>query len=99
MVRYDVDKNRKQVRVIAPEYTYLITSILSDPNAQCADFGCGGVSVPGRQVAVKTGTSEPFDPEGPNAGKIGETWTFGYTPDYVVGIYGGNADNAPIINL
>jgi membrane peptidoglycan carboxypeptidase len=50
-------------------------------------------------VAVKTGTSEPFDPRGPNRGKIGETWAFGYTPDLVVGIWAGNSDNAPIVNI
>ena len=48
---------------------------------------------------MKTGTSEPFDPKGPNAGKIGETWAFGYTPDLVVGIWAGNSDNAPIMNI
>ncbi len=47
----------------------MITSILTDPNATCLTFGCGGVTVPGYQVAVKTGTSEPFDPNGPNGGK------------------------------
>jgi hypothetical protein len=62
-------------------------------------FGCGQISVPGRQVAVKTGTSEPYDPKGPNAGKIGETWAFGYTPDYVVGIWAGNSDNSPVVNI
>jgi membrane peptidoglycan carboxypeptidase len=50
-------------------------------------------------VAVKTGTSEPFDPQGRNAGKIGETWAFGYTPDLVVGIWAGNSNNAPIDHI
>jgi membrane peptidoglycan carboxypeptidase len=48
---------------------------------------------------VKTGTSEPFDPKGPNAGKIGGTWAFGYTPDVVVGVWAGNTDRAPITNI
>jgi membrane peptidoglycan carboxypeptidase len=77
----------------------MITDILSDPSAQCLTFGCGGISVPGYQVAVKTGTSEPFDPAGPNRGKIGETWAFGYTRDYVVGVWAGNSDNAAIDNI
>jgi membrane carboxypeptidase/penicillin-binding protein PbpC len=50
-------------------------------------------------VAVKTGTSEPFDPKGPNAGKIGETLAFGYTPDIVVGIWAGNSDQTPVVNI
>jgi hypothetical protein len=77
----------------------MISSILSDPRAQCITFGCGGIQIPGRQVAVKTGTSEPYDPKGPNRGKIGDTWAFGYTPDMVVGVWAGNSDNAPITNI
>jgi membrane peptidoglycan carboxypeptidase len=99
VVRWDIETRRKQQRVVEEEYTYLVTSILTDPQAQCATFGCGGITVPGKTVAVKTGTSEPFDPRGPNRGKIGETWAFGYTRDFVVGIWAGNADNAPIVNI
>jgi membrane peptidoglycan carboxypeptidase len=90
---------RLEHRQFPEQQVFLVNSILSDPNAQCQTFGCGGISVPGYQVAVKTGTSEPFDPKGPNAGKIGETWAFGYTPDVVVGIWAGNSDNAPITNI
>jgi membrane peptidoglycan carboxypeptidase len=98
-VRFDVNTRRQEERVVQEEYTYLVTSILTDPQAQCIIFGCGGITVPGYTVAVKTGTSEPFDPKGPKAGKIGETWAFGYTPDVVVGIWAGNSDNAPIVNI
>jgi hypothetical protein len=48
---------------------------------------------------VKTGTSEPYAQDGPDATKIGETWAFGYTPDFVVGVWAGNSDNAPIVNI
>jgi len=46
-----------------------------------------------------SGTSEPFDPKGPDAGKIGGTWAFGYTPDVVVGVWAGNTDRTPITNI
>jgi membrane peptidoglycan carboxypeptidase len=98
-VRFDIEKHRREYRVVRPEHAYMISDILSDPRAQCITFGCGGLGVPGYRVAVKTGTSEPFDPRGPNAGKIGETWAFGYTPDLAVGIWAGNSDNAPIVNI
>jgi len=98
-VLYDADANRAEKQVVDPEYAYMITNILTDPGAQCLTFGCGGVQVPGYSVAVKTGTSEPFDPRGPNARKIGETWAFGYTPDAVVAIWAGNSDNTPITNI
>jgi membrane peptidoglycan carboxypeptidase len=90
---------RREVQVASPQQTFLVNSILSDPSAQCWTFGCGGLSVPGVQAAVKTGTSEPFDPKGPDAGKIGGTWAFGYTPDVVVGVWAGNTDRAPITNI
>jgi membrane peptidoglycan carboxypeptidase len=98
-VIFDTATIRGERRVVPEDQTYLINSILTDPQSECLTFGCGGLSVPGYTVAVKTGTSEPYDPNGPDAGKIGETWAFGYTPDVVVGIWAGNADNAPITNI
>jgi membrane peptidoglycan carboxypeptidase len=98
-VRFDVSGHRDERRVISPEHAYMMSDILSDPRAQCITFGCGGLNIPGHRVAVKTGTSEPYDPNGPNKGKIGETWAFGFTPDYVVGVWAGNSDNAPIVNI
>ena len=98
-VLFDSSTALTEERVFPEDHAFLINSILSDPNAHCLTFGCGALSVPGLPVAVKTGTSEPFDPSGPNGGKIGETWAFGYTPDVVVGVWAGNADNSPIINI
>jgi membrane peptidoglycan carboxypeptidase len=98
-VIYNVDEHRREKRVIDPEYAYMVSSILTDPRAQCITFGCGGITIPGRSVAVKTGTSEPYDPKGPDRGKIGDTWAFGYTPDMVVGVWAGNSDNTPITNI
>lgn len=80
--------------VVDPRNAYQITSILSDPNAFCITYGCGALSI-GRQWAVKTGTSEPFE----NSRAIGETWTYGYTPDLVAGVWAGNADNSPVYNI
>jgi membrane peptidoglycan carboxypeptidase len=94
-VVYDANVERQELRVIPAEYAYLITSILSDPQAQCATFGCGGLSIPGRQAAIKTGTSEPYE----NSRAIGDTWALGYTPDLVAGVWAGNADNSPMWNI
>jgi membrane peptidoglycan carboxypeptidase len=98
-VVWDINEHRAGLQVIRPEHAYMIADILSDSRAQCITFGCGGITVPGYRVGVKTGTSEPFDPKGPNRGKIGETWAFGFTPDYAVGIWAGNSNNAPIDNI
>jgi membrane peptidoglycan carboxypeptidase len=98
-VIFDIEKHRVAQQIVPPDKAYMIADILSDPGARCITFGCGGLEVPGYRVAVKTGTSEPYDPQGPNAGKIGETWAFGFTPDLAVGVWAGNADNAAIDHI
>ncbi|MDA1010904.1 MAG: transglycosylase domain-containing protein, partial [Chloroflexi bacterium] len=92
-VLYEYDTPQEQ-RVVAAEYPYLVTSILSDGSNQCITYGaCGALGLPnGYPSAAKTGTSEPFE----DSRNIGETWTIGYTPHLVAGIWAGNADNAPI---
>ncbi len=80
-------------RVVGENYAYLVTSIISDPDTQCIIFSsCGALELEDRPSGKKTGTSEPFE----DSKEIGETWTFGYTPDLVSGIWAGNSDNAPI---
>jgi len=81
-------------RIVPETYAYLISDILSDPQAQCMTFGCGGLSID-RPMAVKTGTSEPYE----ELRAIGDTWALGYTPDLVAGVWAGNADNAPMVNI
>jgi membrane peptidoglycan carboxypeptidase len=81
-------------KVTEPAYAYMVNSILSDPNAFCITYGCGSLSI-GRKWGVKTGTSEPFE----NSRAIGETWTYGYTPDLVAGVWYGNSDNSPMFNI
>jgi membrane peptidoglycan carboxypeptidase len=44
---------------------------------------------------VKTGTSEPYEENK----LIGDTWTIGYTPDVAVGVWIGNSDNTPMVNI
>ncbi|MEX2375460.1 MAG: transglycosylase domain-containing protein [Dehalococcoidia bacterium] len=90
---YEYETPEEQ-RVVAAEYPYLVTSILSDGSNQCITYGaCGALGLPnGYPSAAKTGTSEPFD----DSRDIGETWTIGYTPNLVAGIWAGNADNARI---
>ncbi|OGO51679.1 MAG: hypothetical protein A2148_09955 [Chloroflexi bacterium RBG_16_68_14] len=80
-------------RVAPAQEAYLITSILSDGQAQCLTFGCGGLSI-GRPMAVKTGTSEPYEFRA-----IGDTWAIAYTPQVVVGSWFGNADNSPMTDI
>ncbi len=84
----------QEVRVAPAQEAYMINSILSDPNATCLTYGCGGLSI-SRPAAFKTGTSEPYE----QIGLTGETWTYGYTPQLVFGSWFGNADNTPMVSI
>jgi len=88
------EPERREEQVAPAQYAYLVTNIISDPQAQCATFGCGGLNI-GRTAAIKTGTSEPYE----NSRAIGDTWALGYTPDLAAGVWAGNADNSPMVNI
>jgi penicillin-binding protein 1C len=70
-------------RVLDERAAYLITDILSDDLARIPSFGEGSILKLTRPAAVKTGTTYDFH----------DNWTVGYTPDLVVGVWAGNADN------
>ncbi len=77
----------KGVQVIAPQFAYLITSILSDVQAKTPAFGQAAYEYLGlgnRPVASKTGTTSDFK----------DNLTLGYTPDVVTGVWVGNPDDS-----
>lgn len=76
-------------RVLDERVTYLISDILSDNNARAATFGFNSVLQIGRPAAVKTGTTTDYR----------DNWTVGYTPELVAGVWVGNANNTPMVNL
>lgn len=81
------DSANQQKQVIKPEIAYLITDVLKDDSARQPAFGYHSLLyIPDHQVAVKTGTSD----------NKRDNWTFGYTPNYVVGVWVGNNDNTPM---
>jgi membrane peptidoglycan carboxypeptidase len=73
-------------RVMDARTAYLITDILSDNYARRSTFGAGSPLQLGRPAAAKTGTTQDWR----------DNWTVGYTPDLVVGVWVGNADNEPM---
>ncbi len=74
-------------QVISPDIAFIISHILSDNNARSMEFGTGSLlNVPGRTVAVKTGTTDDKR----------DNWAVGYTPSMVVGVWVGNNDNTPM---
>ncbi len=74
----------KPIDVLPKNTALTISDILSDETARIPTFGAGSaLSIPGRDVAVKTGTT--------NNNK--DAWTIGYTPSISVGVWAGNNDN------
>ncbi len=85
-VIYDLGSVNEK-RVLKPETTYILTSILSDNNARASAFGSNSkLVIPGHTVAVKTGTTND----------IRDNLTLGYTPTYTVGVWVGNNNNEPM---
>lgn len=76
--------NPDPIKVLDPQVTSQITSILSDNKARKEEFG-SLLNIPIR-AAVKTGTAEDWR----------DSLTFGYTPDIAVGVWVGNNDNSPM---
>lgn len=79
------------VQVVDPRPVYILTSILSDASARAPAFGASGANLvlDDRPVAAKTGsTNENTD-----------AWVMGYTPQYTVGVWIGNADRHKMRNL
>jgi len=72
--------------VLDPRIAWLITDILSDDTARLAEFGESGPLSFDFPVAAKTGTTR----------NSRDNWTIGYTPDRIVGVWVGNADNSPM---
>ncbi|OGE24952.1 hypothetical protein A3C26_00400 [Candidatus Daviesbacteria bacterium RIFCSPHIGHO2_02_FULL_39_12] len=74
-------------QVIPQGVAYLVTNILTDNKARTPAFGDKSqLKIEGKTVAVKTGTSD----------NKRDNWTFGYTPEYIVGVWVGNNDNSPM---
>ncbi len=74
-------------QVYDPEIARNITDILSDNTARSYIFGTKNyLTLPDRQVAVKTGTTNDFR----------DAWTIGYTPSVTTGVWVGNNNNSPM---
>jgi len=78
-------------RVADPRHVYILNSILSDPEARKPAFGRSAdyLVLPDRPVATKTGSTDGNS----------DAWTVGYTPQYTVGVWVGNADRKKMRGL
>ncbi|HMB26263.1 MAG TPA: penicillin-binding protein [Patescibacteria group bacterium] len=77
-------KDRER-RVIDSEQVNILNNVLSDDAARAYVFGQGSyLTVSGRQVAAKTGTTNDYR----------DACTMGYSPNLVAGVWVGNNDNS-----
>jgi membrane peptidoglycan carboxypeptidase len=91
-------------QVITPQLAYMMTSVLSDNTSRLPEFfDCNVLQLyansqqdcyngnrgPVRPAAAKTGTTQNFR----------DNWTIGYTTDFVMGVWAGNDDNSPMIDV
>jgi len=82
------DKTEEGKRILDEKIAWLITDILDDDIARLPEFGENGPLEFDFPVAAKTGTTR----------NSRDNWTIGYTPDIIVGVWVGNADNTPMKN-
>jgi penicillin-binding protein 1C len=74
-------------RPLSEATAFIISHILLDDNARSQAFGPSSLlSIPGRAVSVKTGTTDDKR----------DNWTIGYTPNFMVSVWVGNNDNSPM---
>ncbi len=67
-------------RIFSPEAAFIISSILSDPNARSIGFGWENPLETPFWTAVKTGTSKDYR----------DNWCLGFSELYTVGVWAGN---------
>jgi membrane peptidoglycan carboxypeptidase len=91
-------------QVVSPQLAYMMTNVLSDNTDRIPEFyDCNVLQLytnsqqdcyegnrgPVRPAAAKTGTTNDFK----------DNWTVGYTTDYVMGVWAGNDDDSPMIDV
>lgn len=91
-------------QVISPQLAYMMTNVLSDNRDRIPEFyDCNVLQLysnsqqdcwngnrgPVRPAAAKTGTTNDFK----------DNWTVGYTTDYVMGVWAGNDNDSPMIDV
>lgn len=81
--RYESPGEERQA--IDPKAAYLVSDILSDPQARRLEFGEGHLLRFPVRTAIKTGTSTDHR----------DSWAVGFTDRYTAGVWMGNLDRRP----
>jgi membrane peptidoglycan carboxypeptidase len=76
--------------VVDSQYVELVHAIISDRFTGVNQFGLeGNLNLTTTNYGVKTGTSRDFH----------DSWVVGYTSDFVVGVWIGNSENEPMVQV
>jgi len=75
--------------VMDPRHAYILTDILADERARTPAFGADSALKLPFPSAAKTGTTDDYR----------DSWTVGYTPGLVAGVWVGNSDSGPMQQL
>ncbi|MGK0187334.1 MAG: penicillin-binding protein 1C [Verrucomicrobiales bacterium] len=76
-------------RVFDADACYILADMLSDPTARAAAFGSDSLLNLSFPVACKTGTSTDYR----------DNWTIGYSPEFTVGVWAGNFNGEPMMDV
>ena len=88
-VRWRLDPAASQApaqRVLPATVAWQVADMLADPAARAVTFGLDSPLVTRGWAAVKTGTSKD----------LRDNWCIGFTPQFTVGVWVGNASGAPM---
>lgn len=86
-LRLGRDDNTSDKQIAPEPYIQLVNKILADRTTGVEQFGLKSVlNLPASNYALKTGTSREYH----------DSWTVGYTPNFLVGVWVGNSDNTPM---
>lgn len=77
------------IPVVDAVTAFLVADMLADPGARIPSFGPTSVLNTPVGAGVKTGTSSEFR----------DNWAMGFTPERVVGVWVGNPDQRPMVDI
>ncbi len=80
------DSFNQSSTIMSEETAFIISDILSDPNARKIGFNWDSALETSFWTAVKTGTSKG----------LRDNWTVGYSSEYTVGVWAGNFSSSPM---
>lgn len=87
MIATPMSKATGEKKIADPALTALVSKVLNDRLSGVQQFGlASSLNLSQSNYAVKTGTSQDYH----------DSWTVGYTPDFLVVVWFGNPDNTAL---